>query len=268
MHRSITDTGANLAEDVVKRGRGRPPGSRNKPRVNADGTPVAKQAKPARQKAVVAKPIVKEAHAPKAIEPVAAADPVAAIAAPVEPAVRETIEQEKVLAAEPAEAGKKEMDEMANAAETMTAKGAKAAEAGADRAKVMFGDLNDRAKSAMEKSSKVFEDVVEFSKGNVEAAVASGRAVAKGTEALLQDATDYGRTSFEKVQGAAKSYASVKSPTEFMQLHSDFSRSMFDAMVAETSRLSEAYVKVMSDVVAPISSRFSLAAEKFKSASL
>ena len=61
------------------------------------------------------------------------------------------------------------------------------------RATEMFGDVSARAKTAMEKSSKGVEEMVEFSKGNLEAVVASGRVAAKGMQEIAKYSADYGR---------------------------------------------------------------------------
>ena len=68
------------------------------------------------------------------------------------------------------------------------------------------------------------------------------------------------------VSAALKTFASAKTPTEFFQLQSDFARSAFDQLIAETSKNSETLLKVAGDVFQPISNRFAVAAEKFKAA--
>lgn len=133
-----------------------------------------------------------------------------------------------------------------------------------DKAKAVFGDLNDRAKGAMEKGTKMIEELNAFGKGNVEALVESSKIAARGFETIGQEAADYGRKSFEGVTAAARTMATVKSPTEFMKLQGDFLRQMFDSMVAETSKNTETMLKLAGEVAQPISNRVALAAEKMK----
>jgi phasin family protein len=137
-------------------------------------------------------------------------------------------------------------------------------QAGAERAQAMFGDMNARAKSAMEKSGKVIEEMTDFSKGNVEALVASGRAATKGAEALFQNAAEYSRRNYEKATSIFQSFAGVKSPTELMQLQSELAKSSFDTAIADVSKASESYVKYVSDVMEPIQNRFAVAVDKMK----
>ncbi|HYI05821.1 MAG TPA: phasin family protein [Reyranella sp.] len=134
----------------------------------------------------------------------------------------------------------------------------------ADRFQAVFGDVNERAKTAMEKNGKLVEEMSEFTKGNVEALVASSKVVAKGVETIGQEVAEYGRRSFEEASAALKSFAEVKSPTDFFKLQSDFARSAFDSFVSETSKVSEQVLKIAGEVAEPITSRYSVAAERVK----
>ncbi|WP_010184994.1 phasin family protein [Sphingomonas sp. PAMC 26605] len=132
------------------------------------------------------------------------------------------------------------------------------------RAQAMFADVNDRTKTAMEKGSKMIEEMNDFSKGNIEALVESSKIAAKGIETLGQDAAEYGRKQLESATAAMKTLSSVKSPTEFLKLQSDYMRSAFDAMVAETSKNTESMLKLAGEIAQPISNRVAVAAEKIK----
>jgi len=134
----------------------------------------------------------------------------------------------------------------------------------ADQFKNVFGDVNERAKEAMERSAKIVEELADLTRGNVEALVASSKVAAKGVETLSQDAAEYSRKSFEEASATLKSFAEVKSATDLFKLQSDFARSAFDAAVAESARVSEAFLKIAGDVAEPITSRYTVAAERVK----
>jgi phasin family protein len=136
--------------------------------------------------------------------------------------------------------------------------------AAAERIQAALGDVNERAKNAVERSTKMLEEVTELTKGNVEAIVASSKVAARGVETLSQEAAEYSRRSFEEASAALKSFAEVKSPTDFFKLQSDFARSAFDSLVAESSKMSEAMIKLAGEVAEPITSRYSVAAERVK----
>jgi phasin family protein len=183
--------------------------------------------------------------------------PPAALVDPAPAAITEAAEAATPLAAEPAaaiiETAIKEEITMATNFENMTTKPA-----------AMFGDINDRTKTAIEKSSKMAEEMTDFAKGNVEALVESSRIAARGLETLGQEAAEYSRKSFESVTAAMKSFAGVKSPTEFFKLQSDFMRQSFDQAVAETSKNTETMLKLAGDAAQPLSNRLAVAAEKAK----
>jgi hypothetical protein len=128
-----------------------------------------------------------------------------------------------------------------------------------------FADLNVKAKASVEKSTKALGEISDLTKGNVEALVESGKIAAKGVEAMGQDAAEYSRKNFEKATATLKSFASVKSPTEFFQLQSELMSTAFDSFAKETAKNSEAMLKLAGEVAQPISSRVSLVTEKVKS---
>ena len=134
----------------------------------------------------------------------------------------------------------------------------------ADQLKNVFGDVNERAKVAAERSAKVAEELAELTRGNVEALVASSKIVAKGVESISQDAAEYSRKAFEEASATLKSFAEVKSPTDFFKLQGDYARAAFDSAVAESARLSESVLKLAGDVAEPITSRYTVAAERVK----
>jgi phasin family protein len=145
-----------------------------------------------------------------------------------------------------------------------TRKAAETGEIAADQFRAAFGDVSERAKAAAEKSAKIVEQFADLTRGNVEAIVASSKIAAKGVETLSQDAAEYSRKSFEEASAALKSFAEVKSATDFFRLQGDFARSAFDAAVAESARVSETMLKLAGEVAEPINSRYTVAAERVK----
>ena len=136
----------------------------------------------------------------------------------------------------------------------------------ADRFQAVFGDVNERARTQIERNTRIAEQLTELGKGNVEAIVASTKIAAKGLESVGQEVAEYSRKSFEDASAALKSFAEVKSATDFFRLQSDYARTQFDALVAETSKLSETMIKLSGDVAEPLTSRYTVAAERVKAA--
>lgn len=134
------------------------------------------------------------------------------------------------------------------------------------QARTMFAQASDQTRSTMEKGKKVAEDMAEFGKGNVEAMVESARIAAKGMETFGKDSAAFARTRYESTAETVRAMASVKSPTELMQLQADYLRSAFDALVAEASRTTEASLKLAGEIAAPLQNRLALATDKIKAA--
>jgi phasin family protein len=133
-----------------------------------------------------------------------------------------------------------------------------------DRTQALFGDMNGRAKESVERSTKIVEEMTDLTRGNVEAIVASSKVAARGIETLSQEVAEFGRRSFEEASAAVKNIAEVRSATDFFRLQSDYARSAFDSMIAESSKMSEAMMKLAGEVAEPITSRYSVAAERVK----
>lgn len=133
-----------------------------------------------------------------------------------------------------------------------------------NKTQAMFGEASTRTQAAMDKSARMLEDAAAFNKDNLEALVESSRIAARGFEHLGQGAADYAKRSFESTTQAWKTLASAKSPTEFMKLQSDYARTSFDTLVAETSKSTETMLKLAGEIAQPLSNRFAVAAEKMK----
>ena len=127
-------------------------------------------------------------------------------------------------------------------------------------------DVQARTKTAFAKSQAMFGDAGEFTKGNLEAMVESGKILATGVQAMGKTYVAEVKSSFETVQADAKELRAVKSPTDFVKLQSTLLRKYFDNVVAYNSKSAEAALKLANEAFQPISSRVSLAVEKVKKA--
>jgi phasin family protein len=149
---------------------------------------------------------------------------------------------------------------------TKTATAEKLIEANVEKATKAFADVNVKAKEAMEKGTKLMADVTEIAKANVEALVESGKIAAKGGEALAKDAAEYGKSTYEAATTAFKEFAAAKTPAELFQLQTNFAKSSMESAIKEATKGSEALLKFAGEVIAPISTRYSVNVEKFKTA--
>ena len=124
----------------------------------------------------------------------------------------------------------------------------------------------ERAKAAYDKGAELAAEVGEFSKGNLEAVVESGKILAAGVQTIAKTQFDDAKAAVEVMTADVKEMASVKSPTDFVQLQGKLASRNFDAAVAQLSKTTEAWVKLANDSFAPISSRAAVAMEKVRKA--
>jgi len=127
-------------------------------------------------------------------------------------------------------------------------------------------EIKDKAKAAYEKGSSLAGEVGEFTKGNLEAFVESGKILATGAQEIGRDYVDESKSAFETLTADLKKIAAVKSPTEFFQLQGELTRRNFDSAIAFGSKSSEKFVKLSNEAFAPISNRVSVAVEKISKA--
>jgi phasin family protein len=127
----------------------------------------------------------------------------------------------------------------------------------------LFADANERSQDLVKRSQKVAEELADLARANVEAIVEAGRVASEGARSIGQDVVATSRDGVEKTADAIRSLAEAKSPTEYLQLQSEFARASFDRAVAESSKLTESLVKLAGEAFQPLSNRVTANAERF-----
>ena len=127
----------------------------------------------------------------------------------------------------------------------------------------IFAEANERGQELVKKSQKVAEELADLARANVEAIVEAGRVASEGARSIGQDVVAKQRDSVEQAADAIRSLAEAKSPTEYLQLQSEFARASFDRAVAESSKLTESLVKLAGEAFQPLSNRATANAERF-----
>jgi len=127
----------------------------------------------------------------------------------------------------------------------------------------LFADANGRAQDAVKRSQRVAEELAELTRSNVEAIVESSRVATEAARSIGQGVVASSRDGVEQAADAIRSLAEAKSPTEYLQLQGDFARASFDRLVAESSKLTESFVKLAGEAFQPLSNRASANAERF-----
>lgn len=135
-----------------------------------------------------------------------------------------------------------------------------------DGAKEIAADVQNRVKSAAAQAGEFAGEVTEFNKENLEAVVESGKILLAGAQEMGRSNIETGKTVVATVSADVKKMASVKSPTELVQLQGELARRNLDAAISFGSKNTESWLKIYNDAFAPISSRVSVAAERIKKA--
>ncbi len=230
------------------------------PAVTAPVAKVAAAKAPAAAKTAAAKPVAKKAAAPKATKKAATKT----VATPKK--ITKKTAAKKVIKAAAKPAAPVATPTITKIKDTIMTKTTATATDFTAKVQEVAADAQTRAKAAFEKGQVLFADAGEFTKGNVEALVESGKILAAGLQEAGKDYVAEAKTALETVQADVKELAAVKSPTDFFKLQGEILRRNFDASVASASKHSERAVKLANDAFAPISTRVSLAVEKVKQA--
>jgi hypothetical protein len=125
-----------------------------------------------------------------------------------------------------------------------------------------YGEFQTRAQDAYTKSTAALTEATEFAKGNVEAFVEASKIFAAGVQGFGKSYVEEAKTAYETATADVKELATIKSPTELFQLQGKIARRNFDALVAASSKNTDALIKLANEAAAPVAGRVNLAAEK------
>lgn len=117
-----------------------------------------------------------------------------------------------------------------------------------------------------EKVMSSTEELVSFQQGNIEAVIKSGQIWAAGVQDLGRLVAASVQAQIDETVGTVKALSGVKSLREAVELHSTLARSSVEKAVAEGGKLTDASFKLAEQTWAPITARFTLAAERFSRA--
>lgn len=126
-----------------------------------------------------------------------------------------------------------------------------------------FEKTQAQVKEGFEKAVRTVEDMVQFGQGNFEAFVQSGQIWAAGVQDLSRQAAASVQSSYEQGVANLRQLAAVKSVKEAVDLQTQFARTSVEKAVADSSRFTDASVKLFEQALAPLTARVTLAVEKF-----
>ena len=118
------------------------------------------------------------------------------------------------------------------------------------------------AKSFPEATGK-FDEAAGYSKDTMDAVFAACAIASKGMNSLGAELTADSEKTMDAVFATAKAFFGCKTFKDVTDLQAQFMRSQFDAMFANSAKLSEMAMKVASETFEPIQTRVTKTMEKF-----
>ena len=137
---------------------------------------------------------------------------------------------------------------------------------GVAKATAGFEATQAKMKEGVEKAMKTAEELVAFSKGNMEAMVKSSQIWATGMQDLSKHMAAAAQASMDQSMSAFKALTAVKSLKDAFELQSSFARSAMEKSMTESSKITDASMKLTEQAMAPITARVTVAVEKFAKA--
>ena len=100
-----------------------------------------------------------------------------------------------------------------------------------------------------------------FGQDTMEAMTASASIVAKGMEKVGQENVAFAKTQMEQGSERMKAFQAIKTPQEFFEAQADIFRSVMEAQIEQTNKVSDLMIETARDAAQPISKRYSAMVE-------
>lgn len=119
------------------------------------------------------------------------------------------------------------------------------------------------AKQDMETMMKTAEDFIAFGQANMDAFVKSSQIWTTGMQDLTKQVAASAQANFDETLAVFKALTAVKTPKDALDMQASMARTSLEKAVAETSKLTDASVKLAEQAMAPLTAQMTLVAEKF-----
>ena len=113
----------------------------------------------------------------------------------------------------------------------------------------------EKVKETFEKSFAYLGDLGTFGKENMDAWMETATITGKGIEALSTETATYTKVAMEQSAEAAKAAFSAKNIQEIVEIQSDFSKTIFDAYLAQVNKVAELVSETTTKAAEPINGR-------------
>jgi len=144
--------------------------------------------------------------------------------------------------------------------ETVVKAGTQAASKGYEQ---MIAITQEQVEKASETIFKRYDDAASLGQDNVDAYVKCGTVFAQGVESLGKELMSFAQISIEANVANAKALFGATTLREVIDLQTDFQRTRFDSLIAESAKLTELSMALANETFEPIQVRFNANVEKF-----
>ena len=100
-----------------------------------------------------------------------------------------------------------------------------------------------------------------FGQDTVEAVTASATIVAKGLEKATQENVAFAKTQMEHGAERMKAFQSVKTPQEFFEAQANLFRTVMEAQIEQTNKVSDMMIETAREAAQPMSKRYTAMVE-------
>jgi hypothetical protein len=132
----------------------------------------------------------------------------------------------------------------------------------ADKATAQIRENQARLNEGFEAAVKAAREAVEFQRGTVETVVRAGKLYAEGVQAIGAGLAETAKLQANEALATVRAVAAAKSVNEASQLQLAFYRTGASRLLTEGAKVVDQSVKLANDVIAPLTERARLAAEK------
>lgn len=101
---------------------------------------------------------------------------------------------------------------------------------------------------------KNFEEFQQASKENIDLAMKSVSTVSKSAQAIAAEIADYSKKSFEESTAMMEKLFGAKSFEKAIEVQTEYAKTAYEALVAETSKLGEMYSALAKETYKPFES--------------
>jgi phasin family protein len=140
-------------------------------------------------------------------------------------------------------------------AETMVSKMAKTMES-------KMQNAAEHLEKANREISSRLEEAASFNSNNLDAAVQAVNVVAEGIKDVNQTVCNSIQQALQAAMSTGKAMMGVKNLRDLMELQSEYIKSTFDSVMADTTKISEIAVRCSSQAAEPLNARVTEVVEK------